>query len=70
MPAPVFLFHQDGSLISLNQNLFKSEDELQSIIAQYPELIVSVVDSVGSLLLVKREAGVPGDDDGIDTFFP
>jgi hypothetical protein len=68
MPAPVFLFHQDGSLISLNQNLFKSEDELQSIIAQYPELIVSVVDSVGSLLLVKREAGVPGDDDGIDTF--
>lgn len=68
MPAPVFLFHPDGDLISLNQQLFASEDDLQSIIAKHPELIVSVVDSVGNLLLIKREAGVPGGDDGVDAF--
>jgi len=68
MTDPIFLFSSNDTLTPLNEKLYEKEEDLQAIIADHPELIVSVTESVGDLVLVKREAGVPGGENEGDAF--
>jgi hypothetical protein len=54
--APLFLVKPDTGLVRMTPSAPTSEDELQALIAQYPELIG---DSDGALLLIEREHGIP-----------
>jgi hypothetical protein len=61
MPG-IFLRSQDGSLVPLRSELYESEDQLQALLAESPELLLGETvegDSPQRYLFVQREAGVP-----------
>jgi len=60
---PVFAENEAGELIPMRPTAPPSEDVLQELIASFPEI---VSENDGELLLVSREQGVPGEEDGSD----
>jgi hypothetical protein len=68
MSDPIFLVSKEGTLIAMNEAPYDKEDDLQKLLAQHPQLVYSVSESIPELLLVAREAGVPGDEDEYDSF--
>jgi hypothetical protein len=54
--TPLYLVKPDAELVPMKPSAPATEDELQALIARYPQLIG---DSDGSLLLIEREVGVP-----------
>lgn len=63
MSKSIFLINNDGSLIELNEEGYESEDLLQRLLAEYPNLLRMDNDEGKPTrwLLVKREMGVPDD---------
>ena len=59
--APLFVVRPDTGLVRMMPSAPSNEDELQGLIAEYPELIG---DSDGDLLLIEREHGIPDALDG------
>ncbi len=68
MSEPIFLKNGNGKLIPLNETPYEKEEDLQIMLAQNPELIYSVNDKIAKLLLIKQEAGIPGDEGESDSF--
>lgn len=68
MADPVFLFSDDDTLVQMNETLYNTEDDLQHILAKYPKLLFPGNDDPVPLLLVQREAGIPGDEYEGDSF--
>jgi len=68
MADPVFLFTDDDTLVEMNETQYESENDLQHILAKYPKLLFPGNDDPVPLLLVRREAGIPGDEDVGDSF--
>ena len=67
MSNGIFLIDQDGRLQQMGQEDYVSEDLLQQVIAQYPDLIPGDQinsDSPRKWLLITREAGIPCESDG------
>ena len=67
MSNGIFLIDKDGRLQQMGREDYVSEDLLQQLIAQYPDLIPG--DQINSdrprrWLLITREAGVPSESDG------
>jgi len=60
MSNGVFLISKDSELTEMSSSLYQSEDELQSLIAEFPRLISSSMDTenVSKWLLIAREVGV------------
>ena len=66
MTTGMFILRPDGSLTSMSNQPYDSEDLLQSWIADHPELLAGEQinpEDPRRWLLVRREAGVPGDQD-------
>lgn len=61
--SPLFLVKPDVGLVRMTPSAPETEDELQELIAKYPELIG---DGDGELLLIQREQGVPDEADAAD----
>jgi hypothetical protein len=68
MAEPIFLKHNDGKLVKLDETLYEKEKDLQKILADNPELIYSISDQIPPLLLVAKEAGIPGEEGSGDDF--
>jgi hypothetical protein len=67
MNSKIYVSSKDGALIELSQQMYKSEDDLQKLIAEHHELLAGEqIDPVEPRLwiLVKREMGVPSETDG------
>jgi hypothetical protein len=65
------IFHIDGEekLIELNEEPYDSEERLQKLLEDYPELLGGDQISTGSplrWLLISREMGIPGEENGCD----
>lgn len=54
--TPLYLVKPNADLVPMKPSAPATEDELQALIARYPELIG---DSDGALLLIERELGIP-----------
>lgn len=61
--ASIFLIDPQNKLTELKQAEYESEDLLQKLLASYPSLL-SFGQNDNRLLLVRREFGVPEEDDG------
>ena len=57
----IYTLESDGSLKKMTPAVPKSEDQMQELVARYPELIS---DSDGGLLLIRREQNIWDSDDG------
>lgn len=68
MADPVFLFTNNENLVQMNETLYKTEDDLQHLLAKYPRLLFPSNNDPVPLLLVQREAGIPGDEFEGDSF--
>jgi hypothetical protein len=69
MNGGIFLVQGHGRLVRMNQAPYDSEDLLQSLLENYPDLLAGdQIDSTNPRrwLLVRREMGIPGDDGGSD----
>jgi len=69
MGGKIFVIHGDGSLQSLNEQEFATEDDFQSLLEKYPDLLPG--DQINEAsprrwLLVSREFGVPDTEGGAD----
>lgn len=67
MRDPIFLRHADGSLVRMERTPYDSEDLLQTLLADYPDLLAGDRLEPGEprrWLLVSREAGVPAEKGG------
>jgi hypothetical protein len=67
MSGGIYLIHSDGQLVEMNQQDYDSEDLLQGLLAQYPNLLAG--DQIDNLnprrwLLVSRERGLPSEEGG------
>jgi len=67
MKHRIFLLHEGEKLTSMEERAYDSEDRLQALLANYPELLGG--DQMNETyprrwLLVEREITVPGDDSG------
>jgi hypothetical protein len=65
MSGGMFLIDNDGRLVEMNEEAYDSEDLLQELLAQYPNLLAG--DQVSSLdprrwLLISRERGLPSEE--------
>lgn len=69
MTSGIFLIQDGSRLVRMNEAAYDSEDLLQSLLEDYPDLLAG--DQMESSdprrwLLVRREMGVPGEHDGSD----
>ncbi len=67
MSGAIFLIQDDGKLMELNEQAYDSEDLLQTLLAQYPNLLAG--DQINSdaprrWLLISREASLPSEENG------
>jgi RecB family endonuclease NucS len=75
MSSPIFIpqkdEREDDKIIQMEELPFNEEKDLQQLLAKHPELLLSDYLGIGNsnLLLVKREAMVPGDEVGSTTFY-
>jgi len=68
MVEPIFLKDKEGKLVKLDEKLYDDEGDLQFLLAENPELIYSISDQIPKLLLLAKEAGIPGEDGAADDF--
>ena len=69
MNGGVFIIQANGELIEMREQPYDLEDVLQTLLAKYPNLLAGEqIDSVNPRrwLLIKREMGVPSEDEGFD----
>jgi hypothetical protein len=69
MAGSIYLIQNDGRLQAMTEQPYKTEEFLQKLLENYPELLGGdQIDSTASrrLLLVSREFGVPGEEEGFD----
>ncbi len=69
MAGKIYLVEEDGTLRSLDEQLYDSEDLLQTLLEKYPDLLAGDQMDESSprrWLLVSREVGVPDVDNGTD----
>ncbi|MBN1811805.1 MAG: hypothetical protein JXA14_08215 [Anaerolineae bacterium] len=69
MTGRIYLLQEDGTLQSLTERHYDSEDLLQGLLARYPDLLAG--DQIDETtprrwLLLCREAGIPVEEDGAD----
>jgi len=69
MTSGIFLIQDSGKLVRMDEAAYDSEDLLQALLEDYPDLLAG--DQMESSdprrwLLVRREMGVPGKQDGSD----
>ena len=69
MPGKIYLIQNDKTLQALSQQPYPNEDDFQSLLEQYPDLLAG--DQMNEAaprrwLLVAREMGVPGEEGGSD----
>ena len=67
--SSIYVIHEDGGLRALSERGYASEDLLQSLLEQYPEVLAGEqMDQVAPRrwLLVAREIGVPDREGGAD----
>jgi hypothetical protein len=67
MPGKIYLIQNDKSLQALSQQPYPNEDDFQSLLEQYPDLLAGDQMNEGAprrWLLVAREMGVPGEEGG------
>jgi hypothetical protein len=63
----IYLIQEDGSLVEFSQRPYDSEDLLQKLLADYPNLLAGDqidAENPRRWLLVSREIGVPGEEGG------
>ncbi len=68
----IFLIQNDNSLVEMSEQPYLNEDELQRLLAKYPNLLAgNQIDPVEPRrwLLITREMGVPGEENGTDRWF-
>lgn len=68
MSGGIFLIRDDDQLVELASAAYDSEDLLQGLLARYPNLLAGDqidADAPRRWLLVKREAAVPAEPDGV-----
>ena len=68
MADPVYLVSKDDTQVPMRETLYEYEAELQELLANHPELLLSTADDAPALLLIKQEVGVPGDENEGDNF--
>lgn len=68
MTDPVYLVSEDDTLVPMRETPYEYEAELQGLLANHPELLLSTAEDAPELLLVKQEVGVPGDENEGDNF--
>src|SRR5918992_383097 len=64
----IFLVGQSG-LVEMRSELFASEDDLQDLVARYPDLLAGAQMTPGAprrWMLIRREMGVPSREGGSD----
>lgn len=69
MASGVFLIQEDGSLIEMEEQQVPNENYLQELLAKYPNLLAgNQIDDADprKWLLISREAGLPGEENGAD----
>lgn len=69
MTDSIFLLSEGGQLLSMTEQGYVSEDQLQELLASHPQLLSGDQvnpDAPRRWLLVLREAGIPGSDGGGD----
>ena len=69
MTGGIFLLDDDGKLVRMDETAYVTEDRLQSLLAEYPELLAGdQIDpaSPRRWLLVKREMGIAMEEDSSD----
>ena len=69
MAGNIYLIWNDASLQPLTEQSYESEEILQELLEKYPELLAG--DQIDTavprrLILVSREIGVPGEEEGFD----
>lgn len=69
MTGNIFLIHDDDTLVPMNESAYDTEGMLQGLLAKYPDLLAG--DQMESSdprrwLLVRREIGIPGEEEGGD----
>lgn len=64
MSSSVFLISGDNALTELKQSDYDSEALFQGLLADHPALLGMTSGSEGRLLLIRREFGVPEDQNG------
>lgn len=69
MASNIYLIQNDGKLQAMSEQPYSNEELLQKLLEDYPELVGG--DQIDSrmprrLLLVSREFGVPGEEEGVD----
>lgn len=64
MNSSVFMISQANALIELNRQDYDSEALFQTLLADHPGVLGEACGGSGPLLLVKRELGVPAEQDG------
>ena len=65
MSSGVFVIKKDGSLVEMKQTDYDSEDVLQKLLADYPNLLAgNLIDEANprKWLLISREYGIPDDE--------
>ena len=63
----IFLLNENKKLIELNESEFINEDQFQSLLASYPNLISGSQinpDNPRKWILISREVGIPGEEGG------
>jgi len=68
MADPVYLVSKDDTQVPMRETLYEYEAELQELLANHPELLLSTAGDAPALLLIKQEVGVPGDENEGDNF--
>lgn len=67
MTRKIYLIQQNETLQALSEQPYPTEDRLQTLLEQYPDLLAGdQIDAAAPRrwLLVSREVGVPGEEDG------
>lgn len=65
----IFLIQDGGELVEMREQPYATEDILQELLAKYPNLLAgNQIDAEAPRrwLLVSREVGIPGEEDGAD----
>jgi hypothetical protein len=69
MAGNIYLIQNDKTLQPMTEQPYESEDVLQQLLENYPELLAGdQIDAAAPrrLILISREIGVPGEDQGFD----
>ena len=67
MQDQIFLLNGEKKLIELNESEFITEDQFQSLLANYPNLISGSQinpENPRKWILISREVGIPGEEGG------